>query len=129
MRSRAATARHATIGCLAALALVLSVEIFGTEGPALGTRAVVWTIGIVPLALFLPGLVRGSSKSFQWLCFVACVYFFAIMSRPAGSMLHWISLLLVVALFVSAMMYSRWRQRELAVSTGRAATGETDANG
>src|SRR6185369_4210200 len=97
MRSRADSARLVTLGCLVALLLVLSVEIFGIRDLVLGGRAVLWGMCIVPLALFLPGLLRGAWRSYQWLCFVVCVYFFVIVERlfrPTSSALTWVSLVL-----------------------------------
>ena len=117
MSARTATARTLALGSLVALLLVLSVEIFGIARLGNGARAVLWAMCVAPLALFLPGLLRGAWKSCQWLCFVTCVYFFAIVEqlfRPDRAAADWIALVLVVALFVSAMLFARWRQRELA---------------
>ena len=77
---------------------------------------VVFVVKLVPLLIFLPGMLRDGLRSYVWLCFVSLLYFVLLVERvfaePAG-MAGWIGLVSVVLLFSSAMLYVRWRGREL----------------
>lgn len=76
----------------------------------------IWAIKIVPLLMFLPGMYRDNLRSYIWLCFVVQVYFLVlvqrIFARPDDPLVI-IGLTAVVLLFVSAMMYVRWRAQDL----------------
>lgn len=75
-----------------------------------------WLIQSVPLLIFIPGLKGHHYKTYSWLCFVTLIYFTAlvplVMSHAASGW-HWLQLVLIVILFNSAMMTSRWRQRQM----------------
>lgn len=117
MAPRTRLAQRLALGCLVALLGLLSVEIFGIVRLAPETRAFLWVIWVVPLLVFLPGLVRGGWKSYLWLCFVVLVYFMVTVSElfgPKREIADVFELVLIVVLFVAAMMYARWRKRELA---------------
>ncbi len=78
--------------------------------------AVIWVFRLLPLLVFLPGLRRDNLRTYIWLCFVTLGYFAAlvvrIFARP-GDPLVITGLVAVVVLFTSAMLYVRWRAREL----------------
>jgi uncharacterized membrane protein len=87
---------------------------------------VLWTVWVLPLLLFLPGLLRGAWKSHLWLCFVLMVYFTVTVSElfdPRREAADWLELAAIVVLFVAAMMYARWRQRELGGGTDGSSDG------
>jgi uncharacterized membrane protein len=77
---------------------------------------VVWLAFLLPLLIFLPGMVRDNLRSYIWLCFVSLLYFMrlvlALFARP-GDPPTVIGMVAVVTLFISAMLYARWRAREL----------------
>lgn len=77
---------------------------------------IVYAVKLVPLVLFLPGMLRDNLKSFVWLCFVSLLYFIVLVERvfadPAG-IAGWIGLTGVVLLFCAAMLYVRARGREI----------------
>ncbi len=77
---------------------------------------VVWLAFLLPLLIFLPGMVRDNLRSYIWLCFVSLLYFMrlvvALFARP-GDPLATTGMVAVVILFLSAMLYVRWRAREL----------------
>jgi uncharacterized membrane protein len=117
MNPRTAHARVVTLGAIVALLLVLSVETLTIVQLGTKARAALWVMCVMPLALFLPGLLRGAWKTYLWLCFVLCAYFLAVVDqlfRPARGVADWLALVLVVVSFAAAMLYARWRQRELA---------------
>jgi uncharacterized membrane protein len=71
---------------------------------------------LLPLLIFVPAVCRGSPRGLAALCFVCLLYFCVIMTRlfaPDAAPFDGLALLAVVALFISAMLGSRWRRREL----------------
>ena len=117
MSARTRVARAGVFVSFAALLVLLSAGIFGIDSLRERTRAVLWVIWVAPLLLFLPGLLRGAWKSHLWLCFVVLVYFTLTVSRlfgPRRDLADWLELVSIVVLFVLAMLFARWRQRELA---------------
>ena len=94
-----------------------------------GMPAIIWFGKLFPLLLFLPGMVRDRLRSFIWLCFVSLLYFIALVERvfaQPGDVASAIGLVAVVTLFCAAMMYVRWRARELRPSEATAAPAEAD---
>jgi len=76
----------------------------------------IWLLKLLPLVLFLPGMLRDRLRSYIWLCFVCLGYFLVLVQRAFArpdSPLVMSGLLAVVILFTSAMLYVRWRAREL----------------
>ena len=93
-----------------------------------GTPGSLIIISTLPLILFLPGMARENYKSLSMLCFVTLFYFTVIvvnLGGPEQSVFDWISVVLISLLFCSAMMFSRWKQYELA-GYGSAATADRD---
>jgi uncharacterized membrane protein len=71
-----------------------------------------WLVEIIPLIIFIPGLIKQTHRTYSWICFVTLMYFLAIIPLL---MAHWrwsdwLVTLLVCTLFLSAMMTSRWLQ-------------------
>lgn len=76
----------------------------------------IWVLKLLPLMLFLPGMLRDNLRSFIWLCFVCLGYFLILVQRifaQPDSALVILGLIAVVVLFNAAMLYVRWRAREL----------------
>ncbi len=81
-----------------------------------GVPWVIWCGKLLPLLIFLPGMLRDRLRSFIWLCFVSLLYFITLVERLfalPGSLLAQAGMLAVVVLFVSAMLYVRVRGPEL----------------
>lgn len=77
---------------------------------------IVWLFKLLPLLMFLPGMLRDNLRSYIWVCFVALGYFVLLVERlfaQPGSPLAILGLAAVVILFVAAMLYVRWRAAEL----------------
>ncbi|KZX59574.1 hypothetical protein A3709_14915 [Halioglobus sp. HI00S01] len=85
---------------------------------------IVWVAFLVPLVVFVPGMWRDNLRSYIWLCFVLLLYFMrlvvALFADP-GSPVAISGMVAVVILFISAMMYVRWRARELKEAAATAA--------
>ena len=88
----------------------------------------IWTLKLLPLLIFLPGMLKDNLRSYIWLCFVCLGYFMILVQRifaHPDSLLVMIGLAAVVILFTVAMLYVRWRARELrAISASQIDTGE-----
>ena len=75
----------------------------------------VWLFKLLPLLIFLPGILRENLRSYIWLCFVCLIYFLALTLRlfaVPGDVLGAVGMLCVIALFCSAMVFVRLRARE-----------------
>ena len=71
-----------------------------------------WLVEMIPLIIFIPGLLKQTHRTYSWICFVSLMYFLAIIPLL---MAHWrwsdwLVTILVCTLFLSAMMTSRWLQ-------------------
>ena len=90
---------------------------------------IIWLGKLLPLLLFLPGMLRDRLRSFIWLCFVCLVYFITLVERlfaQPGSALAMIGMTAVVVLFISSMLYVRWRGPELrAIAEQTAVSGDS----
>lgn len=83
----------------------------------------VWLIRILPLVLFMPGVARDNLRAVIWLCFVLLFYFISavelVFAQPSDPVAV-VGIVAVVALFVVATLYIRFRGRELkAAAAGR----------
>ena len=61
-------------------------------------------------------MLKDNLRSYIWLCFVCLGYFMILVQRifaQPDSLLVVIGLVAVVILFTAAMLYVRWRAREL----------------
>ncbi len=79
-----------------------------------GTAPVLMVIATAPLALFAPGMLRDNPRTLVLLCFVALIYFTAIVANlfePDRTFYDVIAVVAVSVLFVAAMLLSRWLQR------------------
>jgi len=77
---------------------------------------IVWLAYCLPLLIFLPGMLRDKLRSYIWLCFVSLLYFMRLVVKlfaEPGSALAIVGMIAVVTLFIAAMMYVRWRAREV----------------
>lgn len=92
-----------------------------------GVPWVIWCGKLLPLLLFVPGMLQDRLRSFIWLCFMTLLYFIALVERLfalPGSPLALAGMVSVVVLFVSAMLYVRARGRELRLATDPQLTPE-----
>lgn len=78
-----------------------------------GARSwVITSIELAPLLLVAPGMLLGSARAHAWVCFVVNLYFIKGVLAwidPARMWLGILETLLSVALFVCALLYTRWR--------------------
>ncbi len=84
----------------------------------------IWALKLLPLLIFLRGMLQDNLRSFIWLCFVCLGYFMILVQRlfaQPGSLLVITGMVAVVVLFTAAMFYVRWRARELRATDERQA--------
>ena len=77
---------------------------------------IIWLAVVLPLLIFLPGLLQDNLRSFIWLCFVCLLYFMRLvvdLFENPTNVFAIVGMVAVVLLFCSGMMYVRWRAREL----------------
>ena len=77
---------------------------------------------VVPLLIFLPGMLKDNLRSYIWLCFVSLLYFIALVERLVAqpdNVLAALGMVGVVTMFIAAMMFVRWRAREIKLQTER----------
>jgi len=61
-------------------------------------------------------MLRDKLRSYIWLCFISLLYFTRLVVNlfaEPGSALAIVGMVAVVTLFIAAMMYVRWRAREV----------------
>ena len=104
-------ARQITWGCLIPFLLVLLLNGLQASMPL---SLMIFTF--LPILILLPGLYAERYKTISMLCFVTLLYFIVTVSNlfaPNGSLYDVAELVLLVVMFHSAMMYSRWKQYSL----------------
>lgn len=104
-------ARRCTIACWGLMILGLSAwQLTRPQGPIY----VLWFIQLLPLAIFIPGMLRNNPRAYIGLCFVLLLYFIKAVEGVFSPARAWIDFWLLsgsVVLFISAMLTSRWLQR------------------
>jgi uncharacterized membrane protein len=73
---------------------------------------VILSIELVPLLLLTPGMVMGSARGHSWTCFAVNLYFIKgalAVYDPNRSLFGALEMLASLAVFVSALLYVRWR--------------------
>ncbi|MEH6582378.1 MAG: DUF2069 domain-containing protein [Halioglobus sp.] len=95
-------------------ALLLLVQV--TDAWQRELPLIFWLVKVLPLLIFLPGMLKNSLRSYIWVCFVCLMYFLVLVERlfaQPDSVLAITGMVAVVVLFNAAMLFVRWRAREL----------------
>lgn len=69
---------------------------------------------LLPLLIFLPGVLNSNPRSLILLCFVSLLYFFVItvnVFEPDRTLYDILALIAVIVLFIVAMFFSRWQKQ------------------
>ena len=103
-----------TISYVLLVATLISFSFIGLE-PANPAHWAALAIKVLPLMIFIPGLLQGSDRTHAWLCFVVLVYFtlgilelFGLTNRLEGLLITLFSTLL----FISSTLYIRWNKSD-----------------
>lgn len=100
--------RIATLICFGLLVLGLSGSIHSANTPV-----ILLIPALLPLLIFLPGILNNKPSSLIMLCFVSLLYFCVIVvnvSELDRSAYDVLALIAVVLLFITSMLFSRWQK-------------------
>jgi uncharacterized membrane protein len=104
----------------AATALAILILSALVQQLAPGARLASLLLQVLPLAIFVPGMLARHYRTYSWLCFVVLFYFIVGVTNtmsPLADIYSWITLVSSVVLFIAAMMTSRWLQYLSATAT------------
>ncbi|ODC03590.1 hypothetical protein BFW38_08570 [Terasakiispira papahanaumokuakeensis] len=91
-------------------------QLANTEWSSVTRMAMATLLQWGPLLIFIPALIKRTPRDHAWLCFVSLGYFMqGIMNSvsPESGLYGGAEALLALILFISAMLYTRWRSMEL----------------
>lgn len=116
LAKKANISHQLTLGFLITLLLLFAAWYLVLLPPP---KAAPWLIAlfhIIPLALFLPGILKRKPRTYIWLCFFILLYFCegVLSAFLLPSLQGWLGLaetLLTTATFIAAMFAARWNHR------------------
>ncbi len=104
------------LGLLAAiLGAILAGGSEATKEMSIGIPLFIWFVLCIPLFIFIPGLINGSHRSASWLSYVTMIYFIAsilVFFTPRGELWGGLMVLSTILLFITTMLYTRWKKEE-----------------
>ena len=108
-------ARQWTMAGMVALLGMFTVNTLIVPSCGRQPNIVIWLMCCLPLLAFLPSLLKQHVRAHIWLCFVLLFYFMVAVlgAFQCASVATTLEVAAVVLLFISAMMYVRWRSRAL----------------
>lgn len=95
-------------------ALLITLMVYWNLVRSSGFSLAVLAIQVGPLLALIPGIILKRYRSYNWLCFLLLFYFIFAVERVFTSVRtpsDFVFLTLIVLLFISSMMTSRWLQR------------------
>ena len=112
----ASRSRRLVLICFAGLPVVFTLSLLLFPGCGRQASVVIWLLHMLPLTLFVAGILRQNVRTHLWLCFILLGYFLLAVQYifACQSVLGALELALIVVLFNAAMLYVRWRSRALA---------------
>lgn len=108
---KALWARRVLLVSFWAQVLVLTITTWWLHQEGRQPSVTIWLVRVLPLLVFVPGLMRNDFRSLAWLCFVCLMYFMLAVTEAMSPLRLWINYVevaLSVTVFVSAMMTIRW---------------------
>lgn len=75
----------------------------------------IWLFKVLPLLLFIPGLLRRSHKASAWLSYMSMLYFILavlLAFTPGATLWGWGLVLASSSLFISSMLFTRWKKAD-----------------
>ncbi|WP_430462943.1 DUF2069 domain-containing protein [Thalassolituus sp. LLYu03] len=76
----------------------------------------IWLFKILPLLLFVPGLIQRKHSTSAWLSYMTMLYFVLavlLAFTPGASGWGWAMTISTLVMFLSSMLYTRWRKADL----------------
>lgn len=109
LQQKVKLARRVTLISFALLLIGLTGSVFsGDTSPRL------LILVLLPLLIFLPGILKSQPRSLILLCFVSLLYFCVItlnVFKSDRSIYDILTLVSVVVLFIVSMFFSRWQKK------------------
>lgn len=97
--------------------LIAAIQLYPTP-PASASKWVWLVLSVLPLLAFARGVLRQQPRSVMLAALISLLYFchavVDLMGKPANPQGAGVELSLSVLLFVSGVLYARWRSEELA---------------
>lgn len=97
--------------CFAALFIIF---VFWLVNRPSGLNVTIFLTQIIPLAVFLPGIIQNHYRTYSWICFLLLFYFIKGVEGvfiSTNSLSDGVFLAFISMAFVTSMMASRWAQR------------------
>lgn len=116
------------IGSYLALMLILLAQTFSNVPQALDLNAlqlfglglIIWLVKILPLLLFIPGLIKRRHSTSAWLSYMSMLYLVLgvlLTFTQGASSYGWSMSIATLVLFLSSMLYTRWHKADLRKET------------
>lgn len=102
--------RHITLATYFGLLAVLLYWVASFGPDDIAAMLTLWVLVISGLLLVAPGLVKGTKRSYIWLCFILLMYFlFFVVALFSGTVAahEVLAMILVVTAFIASMLASR----------------------
>ncbi len=112
LEPRVKVSRVVSLGCFIGLITLLIVYYLGLADLHGARPWVILLIELVPLLLLAPGMILGSARAHSWTCFVVNLYFIKgalACFDPNRWLFGLLEMFASLAVFVSALLYIRWR--------------------
>lgn len=114
LEPRVRISRVASLICFFGMLAFLSIYYLGIANLHGARPGVILAIELLPLVLLAPGVIRGNPRGHSWVCFVINLYFIkgALAAFDPNRWLFGVlEMLASVAVFISALLYVRWRSQ------------------
>lgn len=129
LQSRADLAWRLLLICVAMELVVLTLTTWWLHQEGRQPSLTIWLVRIVPLLVFVPGMLKRNLRSLAWLCFVVLMYFMIAVTEAMSPLRLWINyveVVLSVAIFLTAMMTIRWQAQAKRQQLAEQVIGDTD---
>lgn len=129
LQSRADLAWRLLLICVAMELIVLTLTTWWLHQEGRQPSLTIWLVRIVPLLVFVPGMLTRNLRSLAWLCFVVLMYFMIAVTEAMSPLRLWINyveVVLSVAIFLTAMMTIRWQAQAKRQQLAEQVIGDTD---
>ncbi len=113
LRPRADFCHRFTLACHISLIALLAIWMFVIAPPEKASSLVSFLVLALPLILFIPALRKRHPRTYAWLCFFILFYFcmgsmYAFLLPTTLGILALLESILSIAIFIGAMMCTRW---------------------
>ncbi len=129
LQGKADLAWRLLLTCVAMELIVLTLTTWWLHQEGREPSLTIWLVRIVPLLVFVPGMLKRNLRSLAWLCFVVLMYFMIAVTEAMSPLRLWINYVevaLSVAIFLTAMMTIRWQAQAKRQQLAEQVIGDID---